>query len=298
MGTPLVYEAYRHTLIGALVLCARARGTLTYTAVVACARLPLNLQSNPVHRSLLNDWLTRLMIEEDLAGLPLLSSLVVRSTTGLPGPGYFNTLVGLGRCGAEEDVTESHARELRAVHAFYSGSRGLIEARVVPERDRELPVIMSRPARFYLMPLGHQLLTTDYLLLHTGLSSENHAGEFVTPEWFTGTWEVFQSIWAYRFVLEGNSTFWRLAGWTPEGGRRVRIRLEPDRTVLDVRKAREYPDGSCAFEVLFSDGAKTWGKVRRRNGALNFFDHDYHREGWPEPPFEMIAAAFESKIPG
>lgn len=301
MPKTLVYEDYRCALLGALITTARARRTATYGQTVALGRLPLDLRNNEVHRHLIANWLGEIAKEDAAAGRPLLPAVVVRSSSGLPGPGYFAMSMELGR---KHDVgdAEVHARELEAVFNYYGDRIALIDCWVEPARDRDRTVIEgSRAPQFYLQPIRYPHETPEFLLVHSGALSEDHEGEFVTPEFFTGTWALLPSIWGYRFLLRGDRMHWMLSSWEPDdSGRRVRIVLKPeDMTVLDVRKVRDYPDGSMAFEVFYSDGVKTWGKVRKEHGSvLRFFEKDYHRPGWPEAPVEMVKAALDSVIPG
>lgn len=295
-----MYADYRCALLGALITLARARKTASYTDVVALARLPLDLKRNPVHRNLMSAWLFEIAKEEDAAGRPLLPAIVVRSGSGLPGAGYFAMLHALGRDFDGQSENDVHGREVQAVFNFYGDRRAVVECWVEPARDRDRGVIeSSRSPQFFLQPIRYPNATPEFQLIHSGALTNGRAGEYVTPEWFTGTWALLPSIWGYRFLLKGDPMFWMLSTWQQdESGRRVQIVLKPeDARVVDVRKMRDYPDGSMAFEVLHSDGVKTRGKVRRAQGdVLNFFE-DYHRPGWPEAPIEMVRSAFNDVIP-
>jgi hypothetical protein len=302
MARTLLYDDHRSALLGALVTVARTRRTTTYTELVSIARLPLDLRNNPIHRNLLSRWLLELAKEDDAAGRPILPALVVRSGSGLPGPGFYVMLQELGRDRTGESEADAHAREVAAVFVHYDDRRELIPAWVEPARDRDRAVIEdSRSPCFNLLAIRYPAPRPEFLLVHTDASSAGRAGRFVSPQWLTGTWALLPSISYYRFLLQGDPTFWVMASWSPdESGRRVRIALVPeDGKVVAVRKAREYADGSMAFEVIFSDGETTWGEARRQgDGSFDFFGHDYHRPGWPEPPLDMMKAAFENAIPG
>jgi hypothetical protein len=299
MARALVYESYRYAILGVLVAYARAQKTLSYSELVAEGHLPLNMAGNPHHRNLLAGWLFEAAKEDHEAGRPLLPALVVRANSGKPGEGFFGMLNELGRARAGETEAQAHERELAAVFDWYSSAPALIEAWVVPARDGDRQVIESRPPRFFLVPVRYPSQNPEFVVVHTDLSSEGHAGTFVTPQWWTGTWEVLSSIDYYRFLLRGNPTFWKLASWSVGAENHVHIVLAAEpRTVVAVWKARDYEDHSCAFVVLYSDGATTWSQARRQNGAINVFGPEYRRPGWPEPELGVIAAAVDSTIPG
>lgn len=299
MARALVYESYRYAILGVLVAYARAQKTLSYSELVTEAFLPLNMGGNPHHRNLLAAWLFEVAKEDHEAGRPLLPALVVRANSGKPGEGFFWMLAELGRARAGETEPQAHARELEAVFTFYANGPAIIEAWVAPARDGNRQVIESRPPRFYLMPIRYPHQNPEFVVVHTEMSSEGNAGTFVTPQWWTGSWDVLPSIEHYRFLLRGNATFWKLASWSVGDDNNVHIILEAEsRGVVTVWKARDYDDGSCAFVVLYSDGNTTWSQARRQHGAVNVFGPEYRRPGWPEPSLELIGAALDSKIPG
>jgi hypothetical protein len=300
MAKALVYQDYRCALLGALVTVARGRTTAPYSQVVALGRLPLDLQHNPVHRNILSAWLLEIAKEDQAAGRPLLPAVVVRASSGLPGPGYFAMLQALGRDHTGESESDVHGSELQAVFDYYGDRLALVDCWVVPASHRDHRIIeIDRPPRFILQPIRYPHSTPRFLVIHSGAYPDGRHSEYVTPEWF-GAWEVLPSIWAYRFILRGDPMSWMLASWEPdESGRRVRITLKgEDMRCIDVRKTKEYEDGAFAFEALWSDSVKTWGKARWENECLHYFDKFADRSGWPEVPPEMVKAAYRSTIPG
>jgi hypothetical protein len=85
--------AVRAELKAILAEVARRRALISYVELVACissAHLPPN---DPAIGALLGE----LSADEDDAGRGLLSALVVRQDTGLPGTGFFRMAAGRGR---------------------------------------------------------------------------------------------------------------------------------------------------------------------------------------------------------
>lgn len=83
---------------------AREGGTISYEDLVADAGIPPDLHLAPLLREI--------STEEDAAGRGMLTAVVVRRSTGLPGGGFFDLAARLGRDTTDRDRCwrDEHAR--------------------------------------------------------------------------------------------------------------------------------------------------------------------------------------------
>ena len=104
----------------ALVEVARAGGTITYRDLAA--RIGL---AGPHRIRRLTVALEDLVREDHAAGRPLLAAVAVgRARGGIPGPGFFQLLAGLGRDPGPDrgpQAAAAHTAELEAVWARWRG---------------------------------------------------------------------------------------------------------------------------------------------------------------------------------
>lgn len=102
----------------ALIACAAAGETVTYRDLAERVAFP---GPHTIHRLTL---LLETMVREDHAqGRPLLAALAVSRATGIPGRGFFQLLVELGRHRGPDQGPEAaacHARELNAAIVHWS----------------------------------------------------------------------------------------------------------------------------------------------------------------------------------
>jgi hypothetical protein len=127
-------------------------------------------------------------------------------------------------------------------------------------------------------------------------------GRPVSPEFWMGT-HYFSTLDRHRFVLAGSHLPWRIVHTRADSTTRsIRLVLRAEeRKILDVRKVREFDDGTALVEVLYSDGEKRVGKVRRQAGAISYpvGGTSFQRgDGWPLVPVEMVSDAMNRAIPG
>jgi hypothetical protein len=103
--------------------CAAAGETVTYQEVARRTSIP---GPHTIHRLTL---LLEAMVREDHAACrPLLATVAVSRTTGIPGRGFFQLLTELGRYDGPDQGPEAaaqHARELEAALAQWAKGRHL-----------------------------------------------------------------------------------------------------------------------------------------------------------------------------
>lgn len=296
------YEDHQCALLGALVTCARQHRKIAYSDLVAATRVPLSM-ANPVHRNILSEWLFRIAREEHEGGRPMLPALVVRASTGLPGPGFFTMLEDLGRTRPGESEADAYERELAAIFRYHGNPRLQIPCWVCRKNACDSGIeTRKREYDIALLPRRYELAGDPmFLVVHKSTHpDERVAGQFMTPEYWEANWAGYGELPERRFLLGTASPVWMVDQWSPdETGKRVQILLTRERKILDVRKLRDYPDGSGLIEVLYSDLEKRSTKVRRIHGAYNYpaDERNCNREGWPEPAPEQVFAAMESRIP-
>ena len=94
---------------------ARGRGLTTYGAIARLGDLDL---VNPAHRKEMAKILADICTYEQSQGRPMLSAVVVRKDTSLPGTGFFKLARQLGLHGEGDDL-DFFRQELERVYAVW-----------------------------------------------------------------------------------------------------------------------------------------------------------------------------------
>ena len=115
---------YRKPACREMKRVARKRSTISYSDLGRKVGMPTDSHTM---QHLIGGLLGEISCEEDNAGRPMLSALVVTEATGLPGRGFFGLAVDLGKLPAGASGKARNAfwkKELKRVHAVWANGEG------------------------------------------------------------------------------------------------------------------------------------------------------------------------------